>query len=93
MRKLILIFTVLLGLPGFIDSAAAEGKYTIAVAEIMQETNSFSPVLTTRDDFKACALLYGDEILPVARDVHFRCRWIHIAYDHDAGAAGAGGRT
>ncbi|MBW1983388.1 MAG: M81 family metallopeptidase [Deltaproteobacteria bacterium] len=70
MKKLLLIFAVLLGLPGFVDSAATKEKYTIAVAEIMQETNSFSPVLTTRDDFKAGALLYGDEILPVARDIH-----------------------
>jgi microcystin degradation protein MlrC len=70
MRKLILVFTVLIGLLCFIDTASAKKTYTIAVAEIMQETNSFSSVLTTRDDFIARALLYGDEILPVARDIH-----------------------
>jgi microcystin degradation protein MlrC len=35
----------------------------IAVAEIMQETNSFSPVLTTRRDFEAENLVYGDAII------------------------------
>jgi microcystin degradation protein MlrC len=35
----------------------------IAVAEIKQEANSFSPVLTTLDTFEAEHLLEGDEIL------------------------------
>ena len=37
-------------------------KYVIAVAGIMQETNSFSPVLTTRKEFEAVGILYGDNI-------------------------------
>ncbi|GAB4341351.1 MAG: M81 family metallopeptidase [Candidatus Abyssubacteria bacterium] len=40
---------------------------TIAMAEVLTEVNSFSPVKTTRRDFEAGCLLYGDEIIPVAR--------------------------
>jgi len=40
---------------------------TIAIAEILQETNSFSPVPTTRRDFEAGCLLFGDDVLPFAR--------------------------
>ncbi|MBU2509794.1 M81 family metallopeptidase [bacterium] len=69
MKKLIFIFVVLFGWTGSSDCVTAAEKYTIAVAEIMQETNSFSPVLTTREDFKAWALHFGDEILPIARDL------------------------
>ncbi len=49
----------------------AEGKEavkTVAIAEIFQETNSFSPVATTRRDFVAGCLLFGDEIVPFARE-------------------------
>jgi len=49
----------------------AEGKEVlkiVAIAEILQETNSFSPVLTTQRDFEAGCLLYGEAILPFARE-------------------------
>ncbi|HDP79358.1 MAG TPA: M81 family peptidase, partial [Spirochaetes bacterium] len=39
-------------------------KKTILFAELLQETNSFSPVLTTERDFKAESLLFGEEIIP-----------------------------
>src|SRR5262245_170529 len=35
----------------------------IAVAEIAQETDSFSPMVADLEDFKAFGLYYGDEIL------------------------------
>lgn len=55
-------------LSGLGKTVAAAQKRTLAVAEIMQETNSFSPVLTTRENFQAGALFYGDSILPVSRE-------------------------
>ena len=39
------------------------GRYTVAVAEIAQETDSFSPVLTTLRDFEAGGLLYGRDVI------------------------------
>lgn len=36
---------------------------TIAVAEVLTEVNCFSPVTTTRRDFEATGLLYGEEII------------------------------
>ena len=39
----------------------------IAIIEIQQETNSFSPVLTTLEDFKAAALGYGEEVLAISK--------------------------
>ena len=36
-------------------------KKTVAVVELMQETNSFSPVWTTRQEFESTLLLYGHE--------------------------------
>jgi len=42
---------------------------TIAVAELMQETNSFSPVLTGKKNFEAGRLLYGEEIITYCREV------------------------
>ena len=36
---------------------------TIAVAELLQETNSFSPVLTTRREFEAAGLIDGEDII------------------------------
>ena len=39
----------------------------IAIIELQQETNSFSPVPTTWQDFKSLALFYGDELLTVGR--------------------------
>lgn len=41
---------------------------TIAVAELMQETNSFSPVLTTLRDFEAAGLISGDRIISYCRE-------------------------
>ncbi|MDO1449507.1 M81 family metallopeptidase [Rhodocytophaga aerolata] len=41
----------------------------IAIIEIQQETNSFSPVLTTLEDFKAAALGYGEDVLAIS-DIH-----------------------
>lgn len=49
----------------------ADETRTIAVAEILTEVNSFSPVKTTRRDFEARCLLYGEEIIPVARKHKF----------------------
>jgi len=40
-----------------------EGRFTVAVAEIAQETNSFSPVPTTLRDFEAAGLLYGRDVI------------------------------
>src|SRR4028119_464366 len=42
-------------------------KKKIAIIELQQETNSFSPVPTTWQDFKSLALFYGDELLTVGR--------------------------
>jgi len=41
----------------------------IAVAEIAQETDSFSPMVATLKDFETYGLFYGDEILERMRDV------------------------
>jgi microcystin degradation protein MlrC len=41
----------------------AASRYTVAMAEIAQETNSFSPVLTTIRDFEPLGLLYGQEVM------------------------------
>lgn len=41
----------------------SQGRCTIAVAEIAQESNSFSPVLTTLRDFEALGILRGTEVL------------------------------
>ena len=46
---------------------AAQNQRVIAVAEILTEVNSFSPVMTTRRDFEAGCLVYGAEILPYSR--------------------------
>jgi microcystin degradation protein MlrC len=40
---------------------------TIAIAELCQEENGFSPVLTTRREFEAGALLYGEEIIAYSK--------------------------
>lgn len=42
---------------------------TIAIAELKQETNSFSPVLTGKKDFEAGKLLYGEDIITYCREV------------------------
>lgn len=46
--------------------------HKIALIEIQQETNSFSPVLTTLEDFKTFCMLTGDAILPEARQSKFQ---------------------
>jgi microcystin degradation protein MlrC len=38
-------------------------RFTVAMAELAQETNSFSPVLTTLRDFEAAGVLHGQEVL------------------------------
>ncbi|MBC7920362.1 MAG: M81 family metallopeptidase [Ferruginibacter sp.] len=42
-------------------------KKKIAIIELQQETNSFSPVPTTWQDFKSLALFYGEDLLTVGR--------------------------
>jgi microcystin degradation protein MlrC len=42
-------------------------KKKIAFVEVQQETNSFSPVLTTLEDFYSGALYYGDDVLTLGR--------------------------
>ncbi len=37
----------------------------ILLIEIQQETNSFSPILTTKKDFEAVYLVYGEDIWPL----------------------------
>jgi microcystin degradation protein MlrC len=41
----------------------ADAPFTGAMAEIAQETNSFSPVPTTLRDFEAAGLLYGQDVI------------------------------
>ena len=48
--------------------SVASEKYVVAVAGIMQETNSFSPVLTTRKEFEAAGILLGEEIINSDRE-------------------------
>ncbi len=50
---------------GSVKNTADEIK-TIAIAEFMQESNSFSTVLTTIKGFEALGLLYGEKIVPFA---------------------------
>ena len=61
------LFLCLLASASFASNLYGQSRYTIAVAEIMQETNSFSSVLTTREDFEAGVLAYGPEILDIAK--------------------------
>ncbi len=44
----------------------------ILVIEIQQETNSFSTVPTTLKDFKDCYLVYGQDIVPLAKESKFQ---------------------
>ena len=44
------------------EPTAEQNRYRIAVAQFAQETNSFSPVLTTLRDFEAMGLYYGGEV-------------------------------
>lgn len=41
----------------------------IALAEVAQETDSFSPLVADRSDFEAYGLYFGDEILERMRGV------------------------
>ncbi len=43
-------------------------RYRIAVAQLRQETNSFSPVLTTMEDFMASGIYRGPAVLEYARE-------------------------
>lgn len=43
-------------------------RYRIVVAQLAQETNSFSPVPTTTDDFAAGGIYRGAEVLEYARE-------------------------
>lgn len=43
--------------------APQAGKKVVAFAMLRQETNVFSPVPTTIDDFEAAGLLYGEDVL------------------------------
>jgi len=78
MQKILIvawIMTMLAGVSEFSGFGAAEagsppaeaGTKTIAVAELCQEENGFSAVLTTRREFEAGVLLYGEEIIPYSR--------------------------
>jgi len=71
MKKIGLVLILLLVHAPFawqVEAAnSISGNKTIAVVELAQETNSFSPVLTTREDFAARSLYYGDDIIPVSQ--------------------------
>jgi len=71
MKKILLLLTLLLANIAFASQAeateSASGIKTIAVVELAQETNSFSPVPTTREDFAARSLYYGEEIIAVSK--------------------------
>ncbi|UCF95938.1 MAG: M81 family metallopeptidase [Spirochaetaceae bacterium] len=54
--------------------SAPRERYRIAVAQVAQETNSFSPVPTTMRDFEALGLYRGDEIEQLAREY----RWFTL---------------
>ena len=47
-------------------SAPAAATYRIAIAQLAQETNSFSPVPTTMDDFQASGIHRGSAVLDYA---------------------------
>ncbi|MBI9086053.1 MAG: M81 family metallopeptidase [Desulfobacterales bacterium] len=67
---LITLFSVLVwGAPAVSGPADSGGK-TVAIIELAQETNAFSPVPTTRRDFEARSLLYGEEIIAFSRIPH-----------------------
>jgi microcystin degradation protein MlrC len=69
-RWLAILVAVLLSAPiiaGCSQPRQLAEKKVIAVAQIQQETNIFSPVKTTLSDFEALGLYYGDEILTLAQ--------------------------
>jgi microcystin degradation protein MlrC len=55
--------------------------HKIALIEIQQETNSFSPVLTTLNDFKAFVLHYGADVEPAAKRTRFQLAGFYDAYE------------
>ncbi len=66
---------IVFGLPGCSgarrEAAPAVGpRKTIVFAELLQETNSFSPVPTTERDFRAESLIFGEELLAYSREEH-----------------------
>ena len=71
MQKIVLMLIVLLAnTPLTLEAGTVKsvpGTKTIAVVELAQETNSFSPVPTTREDFEARSLYYGEEIIAVSK--------------------------
>jgi len=71
MKKIILMVILILAYTSFSlevrAAKAAQETKTIAVVELAQETNSFSPVPTIREDFAARSLYYGEEIIAVSK--------------------------
>lgn len=63
-RGIIIVSAVL----SLLAASNSYGESVIAIAEILQETNSFSPVPTTRKDFEAAGLLYGVNILSASKE-------------------------
>ncbi|HEY3963330.1 MAG TPA: M81 family metallopeptidase [Planctomycetaceae bacterium] len=55
----------------------------IAVAEIAQETDSFSPMIAELADFEAFGLYFGDEILERMRGVGPIGGMMHVAAEHE----------
>jgi len=73
----------------------------IAIAEVGQETDTFSPLLTTLDQFESHGLFHGDEILQRVRGVGMLGAFLDVAarqpdsieyFPIVRGWAGAGGR-
>lgn len=55
--------------------------HKIVLIEIHQETNSFSPILTTLADFSAFVRFYGADVEPAARRTRFQLAGFFDAYD------------
>ena len=69
MRFIAVIVTICIALLAVGQSQAGDKpKYRIAVAEVLQETNSFSPVVTTEENFSSEGpILIGADIIPFGR--------------------------
>lgn len=61
------VFMIVAGCGNPFESAVPFKPKRIAVAELIQETNDFSTVLTGEDNFRAESLRRGDEIIPFAK--------------------------
>ncbi|MBN1534217.1 MAG: M81 family metallopeptidase [Spirochaetes bacterium] len=49
-------------------AAVKAPRYRVAMAEVLQETNSFSPVITTEETFRSTSpILTGDAIIPFSK--------------------------